>query len=106
MTARDDAGPTISYNQLLVLHALDSGCRYGFEVMRFTELSAGTVYPILRRFEARGLIASSKEEEATAHAAGRPARRMHELQPEGRAVLIKAREAFIARQRAMGLARR
>ena len=95
--------PTVSYSQLLVLHALESGCRYGFEIMGFTDLSAGTVYPILRRFEASGLIESSKEDDEVAHANKRPARRMHRLRPTGQDVLARARETLIARQRDMGL---
>ena len=92
-----------SYNQVLVLQALESGCRYGFEVMSLTGLSAGTVYPILRRFEAALYVSSRKEDDAKAHAEGRPARRFHEITPEGLSVLSAAREELLARQRALGL---
>lgn len=103
MSVQDEGVTTVSYNQLLVLHALESGCRYGFEIMGFTDLSAGTVYPILRRFEANGWVESSKEDAAEAHANGRPARRMHRLEPAGRESLVRSRETLIARQRDMGL---
>ncbi|GMV06372.1 MAG: hypothetical protein AMXMBFR53_26480 [Gemmatimonadota bacterium] len=94
---------SVSYNELLVLQAMASGCHYGFEIMAFTDLSAGTVYPMLRRFEVSGLVESSKEDAAAAHARGRPPRRMHVLRASGRSVLISAREALISRQREMGL---
>lgn len=92
-----------SYNQVLVLQALDSGCQYGFEVMSLTALSAGTVYPILRRFEACRYVSSRKEDDAEAHAEGRPARRLHEITAAGISVLTKAREELLARQHALGL---
>lgn len=94
---------TVSYNQLLVLHALSARCHYGLEVMNLTGLSSGTVYPILRRFEASGLVTSSREGDAEAHAHGRPARRLHTLSPHGVTVLTEARESLLERQRAIGL---
>jgi DNA-binding PadR family transcriptional regulator len=100
---RRETGSAISYNRLLVLQALSTGCRYGLEVMTVTELSAGTVYPILRRFEAEGLVSASREDEADAHADGRPARRLHRLTARGKSALAGAREDFLSRQRALGL---
>lgn len=95
--------PALSYNELLVMQALESGCRYGLEVMSLAGLSAGTVYPILRRFEASGYIGSDREDEAEAHAQGRPPRRLHALTATGTSVLGRARERFLARHRALGL---
>ena len=95
-------GP-LSYNELIVLQALSAGCRYGFEVMAMTELSGGTVYPILRRFEVRRYISSRKEEAAEAHADGRPARRLHTVTAMGHEVLALAREQLMLRHRALGL---
>ncbi len=94
---------TVTYNELLVLQALGTGSEYGLEIMSLTGLSAGTVYPILRRFEATGFVSSRMEDAAVAHRNGRPARRIHALSGDGRAVLQPAREAFLARHRAMGL---
>ncbi len=95
-------GP-LSYNELIVLQALSAGCRYGFEVMTMTELSGGTVYPILRRCEVRRYVASHKEEDAEAHADGRPARRLHTITALGREALVLAREQLMARHRVLGL---
>ena len=103
-TDRPDFGRGVSYNELIVLHAISAGCRYGLEIMNHTRLSSGTVYPILRRFEADGLVSSAKEYPAEAFAAGRPARRLHELTDVGDRVLSSAREELLRHQREMGLA--
>ncbi len=99
----DDETHTLSYNEVLVLQALATGCRYGFEVMSVTGISAGTVYPILRRCEARGHVSSEREDEENAHQQGRPARRLHRITREGRSVLARAREELLERHRALGL---
>lgn len=93
----------MSYNEVLVLQALVLGCRYGLEIMSLTALSAGTVYPILRRLEGQGYVESSREADDEARAEGRPARRLYEISVAGLAVLSEAREELIARQRALGL---
>lgn len=93
----------VSYNELLVLQALSLGRQYGLEIMSLTELSAGTVYPILRRFEGNGYVESSREDEGEARAAGRPARRLYVITPSGVMVLAEAREELLARHRALGL---
>jgi DNA-binding PadR family transcriptional regulator len=93
----------LTYNELLVLQALSLGHRYGFELMSVTGLSAGTVYPLLRRLDARGYVEASREDERAAHAEGRPARRMHEITPDGLAALAAARRELIARHEALGL---
>ena len=41
----------LTYPTTLVLHALASGVRHGFDVIDATGLPSGTVYPILRRLE-------------------------------------------------------
>ena len=48
--------PRISYPGACVLQALFKGSRYGFDIMDFTGLPSGTVYPLLRRFEDHGLV--------------------------------------------------
>jgi DNA-binding PadR family transcriptional regulator len=93
----------LSYNELLVLQALSGGCQYGFEVMSRTGISAGTVYPILRRCEVLRFVSSEREDEAEAHSHRRPARRLHAITPEGLTVLARARVELLARQTALGL---
>ncbi len=46
------AKPRITYPGACVLQAVSRECRYGFDVMDFAGLPSGTVYPILRRYEA------------------------------------------------------
>ena len=93
----------LSYNEILVLQALSMGCQYGFEIMSLTGLSAGTVYPVLRRCEVRRYVSSEREDEAEAHADGRPARRLYRVTPQGLEAVANARENLLARHRALGL---
>lgn len=88
----------LSYNAALVLQALVNGHAYGFEIMRTAHLPSGTVYPLLRRLEAGGLVASQWEEAEQAHEGGRPPRRYYSATPEGRAALAEARERLVAQQ--------
>ncbi len=94
---------SLSYNELIVLHSIAAGARYGLEIMAQTRLSSGTVYPILRRMEAEGLLSSDREDTALAKAERRPRRRLHALTRTGTKVLSEAREDLLAHQRAMGL---
>lgn len=90
----------LSYNGALVLQALTQGYAYGFEIMRAAHLPSGTVYPLLRRLEAEGLLESRWEDAEQAHAEGRPPRRYYSATREGRAALVEARERLRA-QRAL-----
>lgn len=101
MTQTGGKQPPISYNAAVVLQALTQGHRYGFEVMRVADLPSGTIYPLLRRLESQGLVQSRWEDEAAAHAEGRPARRYYEATKEGVTALTRARERIAARQAAL-----
>lgn len=92
---------TISYNSSVVLQAIVGGARYGFEIMRLTELPSGTVYPLLRRLERSGYVRSSWEERADAHSDRRPARRYYDATDDGRAVLAAARDKIVTRHAAV-----
>lgn len=81
----------------LVLQALISGHHHGFDIMDATGLPSGTVYPILRRLDADGLVRSRWEREGVARREQRPPRRYYELSSGGADL---AREAA-ARYRAM-----
>lgn len=96
--------PALSWNAALVLQAMAQGSGYGFEIMGVTGLASGSVYPLLRRLESTGLVRSSWEDEAGAHAEGRPARRYYEPTEEGLAALATARERIAAQQRLFGTA--
>lgn len=93
----------LSYNAALVLQALTQGSPYGFEIMRVTDLPSGTVYPLLRRLEAGGLVRSRWEDETEATDEGRPARRYYEITGEGEQALAGALDRIAAQQRALGL---
>lgn len=95
MSASESAG--LSFNTTLVLQGMSRGHRYGFELMRVTGLPSGTVYPILTRLEAAGLVRSRWEAEEKAHEQGRPRRRYYEMTSEGEARLQEAVER-LARQ--------
>jgi PadR family transcriptional regulator len=81
----------VTYLTTIVLHALAQGHRYGFEIIDATGLSAGTVYPILRRLETEALARSSWEQAGRARAEGRPPRRNYRLTQDGQKA---AREAL------------
>ena len=74
----------------LVLRAVASGYRYGFDIMESCGLPSGTVYPALRRLEKAGLLSSRWEEADAAHDDGRPRRRIHELTQGGHEALQEA----------------
>lgn len=93
---------SLSYNGAVVLQAMAQGHRYGFEIMRAAHLPSGTVYPLLRRLEASGLVASRWEGADAAHREGRPPRRYYEVTPEGASALAEARTRVIAQQALFG----
>lgn len=76
----------------LVLRAVSGGYRYGFDVMEACGLPSGTVYPALRRLEKAGLLESSWEDAAEAHADGRPCRRTYALTAAGRRAIPEAEQ--------------
>ena len=77
----------ITIPSALILQAIDNGFAFGFDIMRVTGLPSGTVYPALRRLEHEGLVRSRWEDEARAHADGRPARKDYEITVRGRRLL-------------------
>lgn len=92
----------LSYNGALVLQAIAQGHGYGFEIMRAAHLQSGTVYPLLRRLEAAGLVSSRWERAAEAHEEGRPPRRYYQATEDGRTALAEARERVLAQQALFG----
>ena len=86
----------LSYTALFVLQALAQGHRFGFDVMDATQLPSGTVYPVLRRLESLGYVASSWEDDEKAKKANRPRRRNYQLTREGREHLAEAESRYRA----------
>ena len=94
----------LSYGAAAILHAVASGRRFGFDIMEATGLTSGTVYPALERLESRGLLTSRWEDEAEAHAEGRPARRYFTLTATGVTALQTALQRYKALRPIPGLA--
>ena len=85
---------SVTASSYLILQALASDYRYGFDIIDVTGLPSGTVYPALRRFEAQKLVRAKWESETRAHREGRPARRYYELSAAGVKALAEARDRF------------
>lgn len=84
----------LSHTAALILQTIDSGCRYGFDIMDTTGLPSGTVYPALRRLEAEGLIESEWEAEADAMAEQRPSRKYYRMTRAGSQVLSDSQKRY------------
>lgn len=84
----------MTYLTGVVLHAIASGHRYGFDIMDATGIPDGTVYPALRRLASAGLLESRWEEKAKATASNRPARKYYRLTSVGAAAHETALERF------------
>ncbi len=91
---------SLTYPTAAVLLAIRHGHRYGFDLMDVTGLPDGTVYPILRRLERRGVLEGAWEDEATAQSEQRPARRYYRLTRVGEASLAEVSARFPALVRA------
>jgi len=74
---------SLTYPTAAVLFAIQRGHRYGFDIMDATGLPDGTVYPILRRLERRGVLDGRWEGESAAKAEQRPQRRYYALTHAG-----------------------
>jgi PadR family transcriptional regulator, regulatory protein PadR len=86
----------MTYQTALVLEALAAGRHHGFDIMDATDLPSGTIYPILRRLDAEGLVRSRWERDAVARREQRPPRRYYELTAAGEAKLSEARTRYRA----------
>jgi PadR family transcriptional regulator, regulatory protein PadR len=88
----------LTFPTALVLQALSRGFHYGFDIMDATGLPSGTVYPILRRLDREGLLASSWEDPAEAQKEQRPPRRYYAITTGGERMLANA----VARYHTLG----
>lgn len=95
----------MTYPTAMVLQALASGLRYGFEIADAVGLRPGSVYQVLRRLEEADYARGEWEEAERAHAEGRPPRRYYELAgSEARELLAEARRRFPALEHVPGAA--
>lgn len=77
--------------------------RFGLEVLNEAGLASGSLYPILHRLEARGILKSRWEPLDVATAASRRPRRLYMLDPRGASA---AKELLAAWEHATQLASR
>ena len=96
---------SLSFGAAAILHAIASGRQFGFDIMEATGLTSGTVYPALDRLETAGYLRSKWENEAAAHADGRPARRYFTLTASGATALGAALEKYKALRPLAGFSR-
>ena len=89
----------LTHATAMILQALASGSRHGFQIMEVTGLPSGTVYPVLRRLEREDAVVSEWEAEEQAREAGRPARRVYGLTESGQQVAELARQRLANTQR-------
>jgi PadR family transcriptional regulator, regulatory protein PadR len=68
--------------------------RYGYELGKEVGLEAGTLYPILMRLSARGLLEAGWETDAPA---GRPPRHLYRITGEGERAAVEVPVAARAR---------
>jgi DNA-binding PadR family transcriptional regulator len=87
---------SLTYPTAAVLLAIRSGHRYGFDVMDATGLPDGTIYPILRRLERRGVLEGAWEDEGRARAERRPPRRYYRLTKVGESAMAEVVDRFPA----------
>lgn len=87
---------SLTYPTAAVLLAIRAGHRYGFDLMDATGLPNGTVYPLLRRLERRGVLEGAWEAEDLARADQRPARRYYRLTAAGEAAMVDIDARFPA----------
>ena len=62
---------------------------HGYDLCRILDLQAGTVYPILRRLDERGLVETSWEQDPPQ---GRPARHLYQLSAAGEDLVAELRQ--------------
>lgn len=84
----------MTFSTAVVLQAIATGHRYGFDIMDATGLPSGTVYPALRRLDRDGYLRSRWEKHELAEREQRPRRRYYEASDAGTAALDDARQRF------------
>ncbi len=94
----------ITYPTAIVMLAVSRGLSYGFDIMEATGLQSGTVYPILRRLEAGGMLRARWEAAGNARDEQRPPRRYYQITGAGSRALRDALDRFPGLSRTLGAA--
>jgi len=84
----------LSLSAVVVLDAIASRMRHGFDIMDAARLPSGTVYPILGRLERDGYVRSRWEAQTTAFREKRPPRRYYEITAAGAKALVLSIEHY------------
>jgi PadR family transcriptional regulator, regulatory protein PadR len=84
----------VTYPTAIVMLAVSRGVCYGFDIMDASGLQSGTVYPILRRLEAAGMVRSRWEAAGNARDEQRPPRRYYQITGVGLRELRDALDRF------------
>ena len=88
----------LTYSTAVILQAVANGYLYGFDIIDITGVPGGTVYPALRRLEAKGWL---KGRWGTSENNRRA--RFYELTPAGLKQLDSERQAWERFSAALGL---
>jgi DNA-binding PadR family transcriptional regulator len=91
----------LTHTTALILQALATGSRHGFQIMEVTGLPSGTVYPVLRRLEREGAVDSEWEDRQDARDAGRRRRRVYRLNGSGQLLAEQARQRLADTRRVL-----
>ena len=83
----------LGVTSLQILAAIRDGSAYGLDIVTYTGLPSGTVYPTLSRLKRRGLLRSRWEDQRIADREGRPRRRYYELSATGAEALAEGVES-------------
>ena len=86
----------LSPGLVAVLEAIGSGYSYGFDIMDYTKLPSGTVYPALSRLQQLGFARSDWEPQEIAASEKRPPRRYYSITAAGRRALLQAADYYRA----------
>ncbi len=89
----------LTHATALILQALATNRRHGFQIMDATGLPSGTVYPVLRRLERECAVESEWEDDELASEAGRRPRRVYRLTESGQLLAERARQRLANTQR-------
>lgn len=82
---------------LFALAGRGSGQSHGYDLCQALDLRAGTVYPILRRLDERGLVETRWEQDPPQ---GRPARHLYRLSVAGTELVAQLRREAASAARA------
>ena len=95
MSPRSSVMPLrVTYPTAIVMLAVSRGVCYGFDIMDASGLQSGTVYPILRRLEAAGMLRSRWEPVVDARDEQRPPRRYYQITGAGLRAVRDALDRF------------